>query len=62
MTEHTSAHRERKPLRCAGHGLHTPVLSHSDVKAPALGLPQGELYTVSEIPTASLSLLLASTL
>lgn len=58
----TSAHREIKSLRCAGHGLCRPVLCHRDVKAPAPGLPQGELYIASEIPTASLSLLLASAL
>lgn len=60
--EHTPAHREVKPLRCTGLGLQGPVLCHSNVKAPAPGVPQGELQTVSEIPTASLSLLLASAL
>lgn len=34
----------------------------SDVKAPAPEVPQGDLYTVSEIPSASLSLLWASAL
>lgn len=39
-----------------------PVLCHSDRKPPAPEVPQGELDTVSEIPTAPLSLLWASAL
>lgn len=49
-----SVRRAIKPLRHASHGLCRPGLCPSDVKALAPEVPQGDLYTVSEIPSASL--------